>query len=78
MKLFLSRTIDGLEKSFVPNEELSTKLVYMMDQSEHSEDDFETENDSTEEISRQNHQQKLSVASLKRSSKVSCRMLVFF
>ena len=62
MKLFLSRTIDGLEKSFVPNEELSTKLVYMMDQSEHSEDDFETENDSTEEISRQNHQQKLSVA----------------
>ena len=51
MKLFLSRTIDGLENSFVPNEELSTKLVYMMDQSEHSEDDFETENDSTEEIS---------------------------
>ena len=39
VKLFLSRTIDGLEKSFVPNEELSTKLVYMMDQSEHSEDD---------------------------------------
>ena len=51
MKLFLSRTIDGLGKSFVPNEELSTKLVYMMDQSKHSEDDFETENDSTEEIS---------------------------
>ena len=51
MKLFLSRTIDGLEKSFVPNEELSTKLVYMMDQSEHSEDDFETEYDSHEEIS---------------------------
>ena len=51
VKLVLSRTIDGLEKSFVPNEELSTKLVYMMDQSEHSEYDFETENDSTEEIS---------------------------
>ena len=51
VKLVLSRTIDGLEKSFVPNEELSTKLVYMMDQSEYSEDDFETENDSTEEIS---------------------------
>ena len=31
VKLVLSRTIDGLEKSFVPNEELSTKLVYMMD-----------------------------------------------
>ena len=51
VKLFLTRTIDGLQKSIVPNEELSTKLVYMMDQSEHSEDDFETENDSTEEIS---------------------------
>ena len=61
VKLFLTRSIDGLQKSIVPNEELSTKLVYMMDQSEHSEDDFETENDSTEEISRQNHQQKLSV-----------------
>ena len=31
VKLVLSRTFDGLEKSFVPNEELSTKLVYMMD-----------------------------------------------
>ena len=47
VKLSLSRTIYGLEKSFVPNEELSTKLLYMMDQSEYSEDDFETENDST-------------------------------
>ena len=51
VKLFLTRTIDGLQKSIVPNEELSTKLVYMMDQSEHSEDDFETEYDSHEEIS---------------------------
>ena len=50
MKLFLSRTIDGLEKSFVPNEELSTKLVYMMDQSEHFKDDFGTENYSTESV----------------------------
>ena len=46
-KVKLSRTIYGLEKSFVPNEELSTKLLYMMDQSEYSEDDFETENDLT-------------------------------
>ena len=50
VKLFLSRTIDGLEKSFVPNEELSTKLVYMMDQSEHFKDDFGTENYSTESV----------------------------
>ena len=51
VKLFLTRSIDGLQKSIVPNEELSTKLVCMMDQSEHSEDDFETEYDSHEEIS---------------------------
>ena len=51
VKLFLSRNIDGLEKSFVPNKELSTKLVYMMDQSKQFEDGFNTENESTEEIS---------------------------
>ena len=35
----------------MPNKEISTKLVYMMDQSKQFEDGFNTENESTEEIS---------------------------
>ena len=60
-KLFLSKNIEGLENSFIPGEELSTKVVFMMEHDEPkdkieekkdiSEDEDKSEEKSSEESS---------------------------